>query len=195
MTLCDQGPETHDPRDDIALHIRDLRAFPMSLARNHATADDLVQDTIVKAWAKFEKFTVGTDLRAWLFTILRNTFFSHRRKISREVADPDGVFAGKISVLPQHDGLLALREFQGSFDRLSAEHREVLMLVGANGYSYEEAAQMMGVATGTLKSRVSRARAQLTRFMGMTNATGNPVLTDAVTFGIVVQSGWTLTLT
>lgn len=193
MTLCDQGPETHDPRDDIALHIRDLRAFPMSLARNHATADDLVQDTIVKAWAKFEKFTVGTDLRAWLFTILRNTFFS--RKISREVADPDGVFAGKISVLPQHDGLLALREFQGSFDRLSAEHREVLMLVGANGYSYEEAAQMMGVATGTLKSRVSRARAQLTRFMGMTNATGNPVLTDAVTFGIVVQSGWTLTLT
>jgi len=195
VTLCDQGPETHDPRDDIALHIRDLRAFPMSLARNHATADDLVQDTIVKAWAKFEKFTVGTDLRAWLFTILRNTFFSHRRKISREVADPDGVFAGKISVLPQHDGLLALREFQGSFDRLSAEHREVLMLVGANGYSYEEAAQMMGVATGTLKSRVSRARAQLTRFMGMTNATGNPVLTDAVTFGIVVQSGWTLTLT
>jgi len=193
VTLCDQGPETHDPRDDIALHIRDLRAFPMSLARNHATADDLVQDTIVKAWAKFEKFTVGTDLRAWLFTILRNTFFS--RKISREVADPDGVFAGKISVLPQHDGLLALREFQGSFDRLSAEHREVLMLVGANGYSYEEAAQMMGVATGTLKSRVSRARAQLTRFMGMTNATGNPVLTDAVTFGIVVQSGWTLTLT
>jgi len=195
VTLCDQGPETHDPRDDIALHIRDLRAFPMSLARNHATADDLVQDTIVKAWAKFEKFTVGTDLRAWLFTILRNTFFSHRRKISREVADPDGVFAGKISVLPQHDGLLALREFQGSFDRLSAEHREVLMLVGANGYSYEEAAQMMGGATGTLKSRVSRARAQLTRFMGMTNATGNPVLTDAVTFGIVVQSGWTLTLT
>ena len=181
--------EKPDPREEIALHIRDLRAFAMSLARNHATADDLVQDTIVKAWAKFDKFTPGTNLRAWLFTILRNTFFSHRRKISREVPDPDGVFAGKLSVLPQHDGRLALREFQAAFDQLSDEHREVLILVGANGYSYDEAAQMMGVAIGTAKSRASRARAQLATLMGMTSPTGNPVLTDSVTLGIVFQSG------
>ena len=178
-----------NPRDEIALHIRDLRAFAMSLARNHATADDLVQDTIVKAWSNIDKFTPGTDLRAWLFTILRNTFFSHRRKISREVPDPDGIHAGKLSVLPQHDGRLALREFLVAFDRLSAEHREVVVLVGANGYSYAEAAQMMGVATGTAKSRASRARAQLAALMGMDSPTGNPMATDATTLGIVFGSG------
>ena len=184
------SPETHgDPRDGIALHIRDLRAFAMSLARNHATADDLVQDTIVKAWSNIDKFTPGTDLRAWLFTILRNTFFSHRRKVSREVSDPDGIHAGKLSVLPQHDGRLALREFLVAFNQLSAEHREVLMLVGANGYSYEEAAQMMGVATGTAKSRASRARVHLAALMGLDSPTGNPVLTEAATLGVVFQSG------
>lgn len=184
------GEPTHtDPREEIALHIRDLRAFAMSLARNHATADDLVQDTIVKAWSNIDKFTPGTDLRAWLFTILRNTFFSHRRKVSREVPDPDGLHAGKLSVLPQHDGRLALREFLVAFNKLSAEHREVLVLVGANGYSYEEAAQMMGVATGTAKSRASRARAQLAGLMGMTSPTGNQALTDPATLGVVLQSG------
>ncbi len=177
-----------DPRDDITLHIRDLRAFAMSLARNHATADDLVQETIVKAWSNFDKFAAGTDLRAWLFTILRNTFFSHHRKLSREVSDPEGIHAGKLSVLPQHDGRLALSEFLVAFNQLSAEHREVLILVGANGYSYEEAAQMMGVATGTAKSRASRARAQLASIMGMASPTGNPVLTEAVTLGVVLQS-------
>ena len=140
-----------DPRDDIATHIPDLRAFAMSLARNHAAADDLVQDTIVKAWSNFDKFTQGTNLRAWLFTILRNTFYSNRRKVSREVPDPDGIHAGSLSVLPQHDGKLAFSEFLVAFNQLSAEHREVLILVGANGYSYEEAAGMMGVATGTAK--------------------------------------------
>ncbi len=184
------GTETRsDPRDEIALHIRDLRAFAMSLARNHATADDLVQDTIVKAWSNIDKFTIGTDLRAWLFTILRNTFFSYRRKVSREVSDPDGIHAGKLSVLPQHDGRLALREFLFAFNQLSAEHREVLTLVGANGYSYEEAAQMMGVATGTAKSRASRARAHLASLMGMSSPTGNPVLTEAATLGVVFRSG------
>ncbi len=178
-----------DPRDEIASHIRDLRAFAMSLSRNHAAADDLVQDTIVKAWSNFEKFTLGTDLRAWLFTILRNTFYSNRRKASREVADPDGIHAGNLSVLPQHDGRLAFREFLVAFNELSAEHREVLILVGANGYSYEEAAGMMGVATGTAKSRANRARARLCELMGMTGPTGNPTLADAAALAVVLQSG------
>lgn len=178
-----------DPRDEIVIHLRDLRAFAMSLARNSAAADDLVQETIVKAWSNFDKFTVGTSLRAWLFTILRNTFFSHRRKVSREVADPEGFHAGRLSVLPRHDGTLALREFLVAFDKLSAEHREVLILVGANGYSYEEAGQMMGVATGTAKSRASRARARLAALMGMDAPTGNPVLTEAQTLAVVFQSG------
>lgn len=178
-----------DPRDDIAGHIPDLRAFATALSRNHAAADDLVQDTIVKAWTNIDKFTIGTNLRAWLFTILRNTFYSSRRKVSREVADPDGIYAGNLSVLPQHDGRLAFREFLVAFHQLSAEHREVLILVGANGYSYEEAAGMMGVAAGTAKSRASRARARLCELMGMTGPTGNPALSDAPMLAVVLQSG------
>ena len=180
--------DTPDPREAITLHIKNLRVFAMSLARNHATADDLVQETIVKAWSNFDKFAPGTDLRAWLFTILRNTFFSHHRKLSREVSDPEGVHAGKLSVQPQHDGKLALGEFLVAFNRLSAEHREVLVLVGANGYSYEEAAQMMGVATGTAKSRASRARAQLADLMGLVGPTGNTVPTDAAGRGANIRS-------
>jgi RNA polymerase sigma-70 factor, ECF subfamily len=180
---------TADPRDDIARYIRDLRAFAMSLSRNHAAADDLVQDTIVKAWSNIDKFTVGTDLRAWLFTILRNTFYSSLRKVKREVPDPDGIYAANLSVLPQHDGKLAFREFLLAFHKLSAEHREVLILVGANGYSYEEAAGMMGVATGTAKSRASRARSRLCELMDMTQPTGNPLLTDKSVLAVVARAG------
>ncbi len=183
---------TGDPRDEIASYIRDLRAFAISLSRNHAAADDLVQDTIVKAWSNFEKFSLGTDLRAWLFTILRNTFYSNRRKASREVPDPDGLYAGSLSVLPQHDGRLAFREFLVAFNELSAEHREVLILVGANGYSYEEAGRMMNVATGTAKSRANRARARLCEMMGMASPTGNPTLADSATLAVVLQSGLSL---
>ena len=178
-----------DPRDDITNHVRDLRAFAMSLTRNHAAADDLVQDTIVKAWTNFDKFALGTNLRAWLFTILRNTFFSNRRKASREVADPDGIHAASLSVLPQHDGKLAFSEFLVAFNQLSAEHREVLILVGANGFSYEEAAGMMGVATGTAKSRANRARARLCDLMGMAAPTGNAALSDSAVLAVVLQSG------
>lgn len=178
-----------DPRDEIASHIRDLRAFAMSLTRNHAAADDLVQDTIIKAWTNFEKFSPGTNLRAWLFTILRNTFFSNRRKASREVADPDGIHAGNLSVLPQHDGKLAFKEFLVAFNQLSAEHREVLILVGANGYSYQEAAAMMGVATGTAKSRANRARARLCELMGMSAPTGNPAFADKAALAVVFKTG------
>lgn len=178
---------SQDPRDEIAVHIPNLRSFAMSLCRNHAAADDLVQDTIVKAWSNFEKFTIGTDLRAWLFTILRNTFFSNRRKASREVADPDGIYAGSLSVLPAHDGRLAFREFLEAFNQLSPVHREILVLVGANGYSYEEAATMMGVATGTAKSRANRARAKLCELMGMTGPTGNPLMADPSALAVVVS--------
>lgn len=156
-----------DPRDELAVHIPSLRAFAISLTRNVAEADDLVQDTILKGWSNIEKFTIGTDMRAWLFTILRNTFFSARRKTRREVADPDGIHAGSLFEKPAHDGRLAFSDFQRAFDQLSAEHREVLILVGANGYSYEEAAEMMGVATGTAKSRANRARARLCEMLGI----------------------------
>ncbi|WP_095588928.1 RNA polymerase sigma factor [Actibacterium ureilyticum] len=150
-----------DPREELVEHLPALRAFAITLTRNTAAADDLVQDTIVKAWTNIDKFQVGTNLRAWLFTILRNTFFSDRRKRKREVADPDGIHAGRLAEAPAHDGKLAFNDFSVAFDRLSPEHREVLILVGASGFSYDEAAEMIGVATGTVKSRANRARQRL----------------------------------
>jgi RNA polymerase sigma-70 factor (ECF subfamily) len=150
-----------DPRDRLAGAIPKLRAFAISLTREVSRADDLVQDTILKAWTNIDKFDPATNLDAWLFTILRNTFYSSLRKTRREVQDSDGVHAATLSVKPDHDGRLALKEFQRAFDKLSPEHREVLILVGASGFSCEEAAGMMGVAVGTVKSRVSRARRAL----------------------------------
>ncbi|MDR0810105.1 MAG: RNA polymerase sigma factor [Gemmobacter sp.] len=178
-----------DIRDELPAHLPALRAFAISLTRNMATADDLVQDTIVKAWSNIDKFTPGTDLRAWLFTILRNTFFSDRRKRKREVADPDGIHAQGLFEKPHHDGRLAFADFSRAFDELSPEHREVLILVGANGYSCEEAAEMMGVAVGTVKSRTSRARARLARLLGL--AEGEDILGQeaAGTLSVMSRSG------
>lgn len=161
------GGTLPDPRDSLVQHLPSLRAFAMSLTRNPSSADDLVQDTIVKAWTNFEKFTHGTNLQAWLFTILRNTYYSALRKGRREVADPEGIHAQGLFVNPDHDGRLAYRDFQRAFDQLSAEHREVLTLVGASGFSCEEAAETMGVAVGTVKSRASRARKRLADLMGL----------------------------
>jgi RNA polymerase sigma-70 factor (ECF subfamily) len=160
------GPN-RDPRDELADHLPALRAFGISLTRNPSTADDLVQDTIVKAWTNIDKFEAGTNLQAWLFTILRNTFYSLQRKRRREVSDSDGIHADSLFVKPDHDGKLVYSDFETAFDKLSPEHREVLVLVGASGFTTEEAADMMGVAVGTVKSRTSRARKRLSELMGL----------------------------
>jgi RNA polymerase sigma-70 factor (ECF subfamily) len=177
-----------DPRDQLVDHLPALRAFALSLTRNGAAADDLVQDAILKAWSNIHRFQAGTNLRAWLFTILRNTFYSDRRKRTREVADPDGHHARSLSESPAHDSRLAFSEFLRAFDALSPEHREVLVLVGAEGFSYEEAAQMMGVAVGTVKSRANRARGRLSALLGL--AEGENVLAevDGVTLAVVAQA-------
>ena len=178
-----------DPRDDLPLYLSSLRAFAISLTRNVASADDLVQDTIVKAWTNIDKFTVGTNLQAWLFTILRNTFYSGLRKTRREVADPDGIHAQSLFVKPDHDGRLAYADFERAFAKLSPEHREVLILVGASGFSCDEAAEMIGVATGTVKSRTNRARKRLAELMSLVE--GEDVLAgmDASTLAVMGRSG------
>lgn len=189
MTRKPPEPVSDDPRDQLALHLSALRAFAISLTRNVASADDLVQDTILKAWSNIDKFTVGTNLQAWLFTILRNTFYSNLRRHRREVPDPEGVHAQSLFVRPDHDGKLAYADFQRAFDQLSAEHREVLILVGASGFSCEEAAQMMGVAVGTVKSRTNRARKRLADLMHLSE--GEDVLAghDGVTLAVMGRSG------
>jgi len=178
-----------DIRDQLPLYLKPLRAFAVSLTRNMANADDLVQDTIVKAWSNIDKFVPGTNLQAWLFTILRNTFYSSLRKHRREVSDPDGIHAQGLFVKPDHDGKLAYGDFQRAFDQLSDEHREVLILVGASGFSCEEAAAMMGIAVGTVKSRTSRARKRLSDLMGL--AEGEQVLdgVDQASLAVLSRSG------
>ena len=178
----------NDPRDQLVEHLRPLRAFAISLTRNVTAADDLVQETILKAWASIDKFQRGSNLQAWLFTILRNTYYSSLRKSRREVADPDGAHAATLSVKPDHDGRMAFTDFLKAFDAVSDEHREVLILVGASGFSTEEAAVMMGVATGTVKSRASRARKRLAHLLGLAEGEGMFSGVDAVTDAVISRA-------
>lgn len=173
-----------DPHEDLTNHIGSLRAFALSLTRNAATADDLVQDTLVKAWTNIDKFETGTNMRAWLFTILRNTFYSLRRKRKREVEDTDGTMGESLATKPDHDGRLALRDFMTAFDQLPDTQREALVLIGAQGLAYEEAAEVCGVAVGTIKSRVGRARTRLAELMHLSEDEALE-MTDTVTAGIV----------
>ena len=143
-----------------------MRAFAISLTRNGAIADDMVQDAIVKAWTNIDKFKVGSNMRAWLFTILRNTYYSSRRKTKREVADVDGHFTDNLAEKPAQDGFLDLADFRKALDKLPDEQREALVLVGALGFTYEEAAETCDVAVGTIKSRINRARSRMAEMMG-----------------------------
>lgn len=177
-----------DPKDELVTHLPALRAFALSLTRNGATADDMMQDTVLKAWTNMDKFAEGTNMRAWLFTILRNNFYSSRRKLNREVADVDSVFSDKLSVKPEHDGRLQMMDFKQAFDQLPDEQREALILVGANGFSYEEAGETCGVATGTIKSRVNRARSKLTELLNL-NEDEALELTDTATMAVVATPG------
>jgi RNA polymerase sigma-70 factor (ECF subfamily) len=144
-----------------------LRVFARSLTRNPAAADDLVQDTIVKTLTNIASYREGSNLRAWMFTILRNTFYSDFRKHRREVEDAEGRHAGRLAELPRQDGFVDLEDFKRVFAQLHADHREVLTLIGASGCSYEEAAEICGCPVGTIKSRMNRARRRLSELMGV----------------------------
>jgi RNA polymerase sigma-70 factor, ECF subfamily len=152
-------------RDELLAEIKSLRAFAISLSGSMSFADDLVQETILRAWAKWEMFQPGTSMRGWLFTILRNIYYSNYRKRSREVQDSDGVYASRLSVSGDQESHLALEDFRKALSKLSAEQREVLMLVGAGGLSYQEAATICQTEVGTIKSRLSRARSRLIEIM------------------------------
>jgi RNA polymerase sigma-70 factor (ECF subfamily) len=154
-----------DWRDSVVQLIPALRAFAWSLSHNASDADDLVQDTLIKAWTNRDKFEPGTNLRAWLFTILRNTYYTAAVRRRREVRDETGKYAATLSTGPTQDWSLAIRALQAALAQLPDEHREALILVGAAGLTYEEAAEVCGCALGTIKSRVNRARARLLKLM------------------------------
>ena len=152
-------------RNEVVAMIPALRAFAWSLSHNGSDADDLVQDTLIKAWSNRDKFEPGTNLRAWLFTILRNTYYTQVIRRRREVRDETGEYANNMRTPPTQDWSIAMRALQAGLAQLPDEHREALILVGAAGLSYEEAAEICGCALGTIKSRVNRARAHLLKIM------------------------------
>jgi RNA polymerase sigma-70 factor (ECF subfamily) len=143
-----------------------LRGFARSLAKAHDKADDLVQEALCKAWAHRSSFRKGTNLTAWLFIILRNTYYSQVRVQNRTVEDPDGIYSQQLVAHAEQQIQAEFDEFKRAFATLRPEHREALYLVGACGMSYGEAAEVCECPVGTVKSRVNRGRQVLSRLMG-----------------------------
>jgi RNA polymerase sigma-70 factor (ECF subfamily) len=156
-------------RDQVLAAVPSLRAFAISLCGNVDRADDLVQETLLRALANIDSFQPGTNLPAWLFTILRNLFRSEYRKRRREVEDADGSYAETLKAQPSQTSHVEFQEFRNALAKVPPDQREALILVGASGFSYEEAAEICGCAVGTIKSRVNRARTRLAQLLHIEN--------------------------
>jgi len=156
-------------RDALVEAIPRLRAFALALCHDPSQADDLVQETLVKAWNARDNFDKGTNLKAWLFTILRNTFFSEHRKRRYRLGYRESLDASSQWRHPEQDGHLAMQDFLAALSKLPPDQREALLLVGAEGFSYEEAGAISGCAVGTIKSRVNRARRRLCDLLHITD--------------------------
>lgn len=164
-----QAKPAKSMRSDLLSVVPNLRAFAVSLCGNPDRADDLVQETLVKAWSNFDSFVEGTNLPAWLFTILRNIYYSEYRKRRREVSDSDGLHAAKLASAPAQTGHMDFLDFREALQKLPHDQREALILIGASGLSYEEAAAVCNCAVGTMKSRVNRARNRLAEMLTVTS--------------------------
>ena len=163
------GPKPIDRAfvDGLVTNLPSLRSFAMSLTRSVDQADDLMQETVLRAISKQELFEPGTNLQAWLFAILRNLFCSACRRTKREVEDVYGSYAAPSIGIPDHEDRAMLRDLAAALDKLPEGQRKAIMLVGAEGMSYEAAAQALGCAIGTIQSRVNRARNRLAELMGL----------------------------
>lgn len=154
--------------EEVLNYIPALRVFARSLCRNVVEADDLVQETLLRGLEKHHLFQPGTNLRAWLFTIMRNRFYSNRVKIGREPTGSESCVSGE-SRSGAQDGQywhLRLRELERAMQALPVHYRETIMLIGVLGESYQYAAQILGCDIGTVKSRMNRARAALRAKLG-----------------------------
>jgi RNA polymerase sigma-70 factor (ECF subfamily) len=165
-------PVDQDFIDGVLACLTSLRAFAISLTRDVDQAEDLVQETVLRAITKQEQFQAGTCLQAWLFTILRNHFFSAHRRSMREEEDADGSYAAAMVCVADQEDKIMIQDVAAALSKLPQLQREAIVLVGAEGLSYEEAAQALGCAIGTIKSRVSRARNCLAELMGLDQREG-----------------------
>jgi RNA polymerase sigma-70 factor, ECF subfamily len=157
----DSGESDHNVTEEMVSLVPQLHNFARSLCRDGVRADDLVQEALLRAFDNLERFTPGTNLKAWLFTIVRNEHYSQLRRRKFEAYDVSGDQLPEPSVPPDHDGELELRDLNRALDALSPGQRAALILVSASGFSYEETASICGCAVGTIKSRVARARTAL----------------------------------
>jgi len=159
-----------------------LRAFAISLSGKVDRADDLVQETLLLAMANIHSFQPGSNMPAWLLTILRNRYRTQYRKYRREIEDVDGRYAESLISPPEQHSRMEFEEFRVALATLPPDQREALLLVGASGFSYEEAAATCDCAVGTVKSRVNRARTRLAEllFTGSAHEPGPDHATSAV---------------
>jgi RNA polymerase sigma-70 factor (ECF subfamily) len=189
-TAADKVAEPITPQpsvqDVMLAAIPNLRAFAMSLSGSADRADDLVQETVARAMTNIGSFTPGTNMVAWLFTILRNLFRSQYRKRRREVEDPDGSYIASLKLPPEQFGRLEFKELIEALAKLPDVQREALLLVAASGFSYDEAAAICEVAVGTIKSRVSRARQLLAELLVI----GSPAKFGLDRATALVGTGW-----
>jgi RNA polymerase sigma-70 factor, ECF subfamily len=154
-------------REAMLKAIPHLRAFAISLTGNPESADDLVQETLTRGLTHIDRFQTGTNVQAWLFTILRNQFYTGYRKRRRETEDPDGALAAKLAVIPNQDARLHYEDMRTALASLAPRQREAILLIGAEGLTYEEAARVCQTSIGTIKSRVNRARTRLAELLAI----------------------------
>jgi len=142
-----------------------LRAFARGLSGRPDFADDLVQEAVVKAWTARARYQQGTNMRAWTFAILRNHFLSEMRRAGRQTELDDDAVERLLVTDADQEGAIHLSDMEAALQQLAPERREAVLLVGASGFSYEDAAEIAGCPIGTMKSRVARARADLARML------------------------------
>ncbi|MBX6366711.1 MAG: sigma-70 family RNA polymerase sigma factor [Rhodospirillales bacterium] len=154
-----------DLHPNIAYEIPRLRRYARALVRNQETADDLVQDTLVRALSKLHLWQPGTDLRAWLFTLMHNQYVNFVRRAVREGTQTPLESAVNLGHQASQTTFLTLRDLQNALERLPDEQRTVVLLIGLEGMRYEEVAEILNVPVGTIRSRLSRAREALREMM------------------------------
>jgi RNA polymerase sigma-70 factor (ECF subfamily) len=154
-----------DFRQELVSHLPHLRAVARALTGHRDRADDLVNDTVLKALSAEAQFQPGTYLKAWLMTILRNHYINGLRRTRIEVETIGDIPEGALPSAPNQEHVVEVNEVANALQRMSIEHREILVLVSAAGLSYEEAAEVCGCAVGTIKSRLNRARGELKKVL------------------------------
>jgi RNA polymerase sigma-70 factor (ECF subfamily) len=154
-----------DFRQELVSHLPHLRAVARTLTGHRDRADDLVNDTILKALSAEDQFQPGTHLKAWLMTILRNHYINGLRRSRIEVETVAEIPETILPSAPNQEHVVEVNEVASALQQMSLEHREILVLVSAAGLSYEEAAEVCDCAVGTIKSRLNRARAELKRVL------------------------------